>query len=438
MYQERTRTLFARYAVPQMIGLLFNSVYTIVDGVFIGNRLGQEAMAAAAIAVPLVEVLISVSLAAAAGAGVLIAAQLGAGTPGKAREIFNTAVWMMTGAGLFIAAAGNLLLRPLAERLGASPDILAPAMTYLRYIVSFAPFQLLSFLLGGMVRNDGRPCLAMTAMISGAASNILLDYIFMYPLNMGIGGAALATAVGPLFSVLILLPHFLKKKGQLSFQKCHITCRNAGKILILGFPAFVVEFSIGMVTLIYNITITRHGYGEIGLASYLVIGYLMLIILTVFLGMAEGLQPVFSYFSAVGETGKNGRLRKYAVRVFLTTGVAGYLLILFFSRGFFAVFSPGNPMLIDFAQEKSAYYFWGFAFAGYNILMISFWQSTGKTGCGLTAALSRSLVCTPLLTLLLPAAFGSEAIWFCHSISETLTAGLVLCLLLAQKHSGRG
>ena len=214
MYEGKTHTLFFRYAVPQMVGLLFNSIYTIVDGVFIGNRLGRDAMAAAAVSVPLIEILISLALAVASGAAVMIAARLGQGKIIAAQKIFNTAIWMIASTGLLIALAGNLLLRPLAELLGATPDILDEAATYLWYIVTFAPFQLFSFLLGSMVRNDGRPKLAMTAMILGAVSNIVLDYVFMYPLNMGIAGAALATAVGPVFSVLILLPQIKRKKGE--------------------------------------------------------------------------------------------------------------------------------------------------------------------------------------------------------------------------------
>ena len=197
MFEGKPRELFARFAIPQMIGLLFNSVYTIVDGVFIGNRLGREAMAAAAVAVPLIEILISVAIAVAAGAGVLIAARLGSGKGDEARRLFNTAAWMMGAAGLGVALLGNLCLEPLALLLGAAPEVLPQAMAYLWYIVTFAPFQLFSFLLGGMARNDGRPKLAMTAMIAGAASNIVLDYVFMYPLNLGIRGRRWPPPWGP-------------------------------------------------------------------------------------------------------------------------------------------------------------------------------------------------------------------------------------------------
>lgn len=147
---------------------------------------------------------------------------------------------------------GNIFLHPLAKLLGSTPQIHDEAISYLWYIVTFSPFLLFSFLLGGLARNDGRPKLAMFALAFGSVSNIVLDYVFMYPLNMGIAGAALATALGPIFSVLILLPHFLMKKGNLYFAGFRICFHDIQRIFTLGFPAFIMEFTIGMEIFVYR------------------------------------------------------------------------------------------------------------------------------------------------------------------------------------------
>lgn len=236
MYEGKTHTLFAKYAIPQMIGLMFNSVYLIVDGIFIGNRLGRDAMAAAAVSVPFIEILIALSMAVASGAGALISSQLGRKENLKARQTFNTAILCSAGIGAFVIVLGNLFLDPLAQMLGATPQIHDKATSYLWYIATFSPFLLFSFLLGGFARNDGRPKLAMIALAFGSVSNMILDYVFMYPMNMGIAGAALATALGPIFSVLILLPHFLMKKGNLYFAASKIRLANIWRIFALGFP----------------------------------------------------------------------------------------------------------------------------------------------------------------------------------------------------------
>ena len=336
---------------------------------------------------------------------------------------------MMGAAGLGVALLGNLCLEPLALLLGAAPEVLPQAMAYLWYIVTFAPFQLFSFLLGGMARNDGRPKLAMTAMIAGAASNIVLDYVFMYPLNLGIRGAALATALGPIFSVLILLPHFLLRRGTLYFQAVRPRLAEGRSILVCGAPSFLMEFSIGIVTFLYNVAVSRHGYGELGLAAYLIIGYLMLILLTLFLGMAEGLQPVFSRFMATGEEKRNLTMRRFSTKVFLGVGVISCLLIFLGSRWFFLLFAPEDPELTAFAASRSIPYFCGFFLTGFNILMISFLQATRQTGRAMVLSLLRSVILPPALLLLLPALLGREGVWVCQSAADALTALFAICFL---------
>lgn len=437
MYDGKTHALFVKYAIPQMIGLLFNSIYLIVDGIFIGNRLGRDAMAAAAVSVPFIEILIALSMAIASGAGIMISSQLGREENEKAVQIFNTAILCSASIGILVIVLGNIFLHPLAEALGSTPQIHDKAISYLWYIVTFSPFLLFSFLLGGLARNDGCPKLAMFALAFGSFSNMVLDYVFMYPLNMGISGVALATAIGPVFSAAILLPHFLMKKGNLYFAKLKIRLHNIQYIFMLGFPSFIMEFTIGIITFVYNFAIVKYGYGEIGLAAYLVIGYLMLIILTIFLGMAEGLQPVFSYFTGTGESNRNQDMHRFAAKIFLSVGVLCYLLILFFSRYFFSIFNSEDTELIAFLTSKSILYFCGFFLAGYNILMISYWQSTQSTKRALSISLSRSLIFPPILIFILPVIFGGEVVWFCHSLSEGMTAFIAFGILLCDKKNAK-
>lgn len=131
MYDGKTHALFVKYAIPQMIGLLFNSIYLIVDGIFIGNRLGRDAMAAAAVSVPFVEILIALSMAVASGAGIMISSQLGRKENEKAVQTFNTAILCAAGIGILVIALGNVFLHPLAELLGSTPQIHDKAISYL-------------------------------------------------------------------------------------------------------------------------------------------------------------------------------------------------------------------------------------------------------------------------------------------------------------------
>lgn len=426
MYQESAGKLFVKYAIPQMIGLLFNSIYVIVDGVFIGMRLGSLALAAAGVAVPIVELLISLSIGMTSGAGVVISGRLATGNFKAARGAFMNALLLQAIFAAVIAIAGNVFMYPLTRLLGATPEITDLTVSYLRYIVTLSPFLLFSYLLGGLARNDGQPRLAMVALSVGSLSNILLDYIFVYPLDMGISGAALATAIGPVISFLILLPHFLRKRGYLYFQRDRIDLDTLQRFINLGLPSFVMEFSIGMVTFVTNFGINQYGFGEEGLAAYLIIGYLMLIILTLFLGMAEGLQPAFSYLHAAGDHKKLQKLLKITIVIFLATGIVCYLLSFRYSLYFYKVFVPEDGALALYAAERSKLYFVGFFCAGLNILMISYFQSTRVSGRALLLSLLRGLLLPGLFILVLPQVAGSWLLWGCHSIAEVST--LLVCL----------
>ena len=206
--------------------------------------------------------------------------------------------------------------------------------------------------------------------------------------------------------------------------------RNLCSVYVFGFPSFIMEFTIGIITFVYNFAIVHYGFGEIGLAAYLVIGYLMLIILTLFLGMAQGLQPIFSYFMGTGEKKRSEDLLNFSIKTFLALGILCYLLIIFFSRGFFSIFNPGDTELINFMESKSLPYFSGFFLAGFNILIISYWQANERTSKALTVSLSRSVIWPPIMIAILPLIFGNEAIWVCHSASEAFTAITVIILLL--------
>ena len=436
MYQGSAKSIFLKVAVPQMISLLFNSIYWLVDGVFIGVRLGSLALAAAGVATPAAEMMIAVSSAVSAGACVVVSARLAKKDDAGAVSAFNTCVKTQGLIVVLIVVMGNVFLDDLVRLLGATPDIHDMTATYLRVILSFSPMLLFSYLLGGLVRSDGQPTLAMVAMTVGSLSNIVLDYVLMYPLNMGIAGAALASGIGPGVTVLMLLPHFLLKRGVLRFARVRFSLPDAGRFLRLGIPSFVMEFSIGMVTFLMNSGIVRWGYGEKGLAAYVIIGYLMLMVLTLFLGMTEGLQPAISYLNAAGERRKLGELIRFSVMVFVVVGILAYGLVWFFSIDFYHIFTPGAEDVAVFAAEQSRRYFSGFVFAGLNILAITFFQATARTGKSLTLSILRGFALPALFILTLPTMFGAEALWVCHSVAEAVT--FVVAVVFVWRRFGEG
>lgn len=419
--KAKTSTIFLKYIIPQMIGLVFNSIYFIVDGVFIGNKLGSKVLASVGLTVPVVEISIAISMLIAVGGGILLSISKGQNDVDKAREIFNIVNKFTIILAIAIVILGNVFMMPLAKALGADSSTIMDVVIYLRYYITFSPFLIFSFVLSTFIRNDDKPNLAMIALIIGALTNILLDYILMYPLNMGIAGAALATGLGPLFSVLILLPHFIKKKGDLYFEKSKLNKFILKRVFIEGLPAFIAEFSIGFVTLVYNKAILKQGLGDDGLAIYLLIGYASLIFLTSFLGVGQGVQPVISYLEGARNTKKIKSLFKSTVIFNLVLAIVLYISIFGLGKYFYGFFIKDNTVLLTKTIKASKIYFLNIPFAGINILIISFLQSMSKSKDAMIVSLMRSTFMIIIFIIILPNILGEFGMWIAMTFAEILT-----------------
>ncbi|CAM2754748.1 MATE family efflux transporter [Erysipelothrix tonsillarum] len=368
------KKIITRYAIPQMIGLIFNSIYFIIDGIFIGKKLGPDSLAAAGIAIPVVEIMIALAMMISVGAGVMVSAAIGYKDYKKANTLFNQANLITAILSIAIVILGNIFINQLAQILGATNLIFEDTKLYLRYFITASPFLLFSFTLSTFARNDNAPKLAMWALIIGSISNIILDWFFMYPLNMGLSGAALATALGPIFSVLILLPHFIFKKGLLSFKLTKVYFKDMFAIFSKGLSAFITNFSIGFVTLLYNMTINHHHLGEITLSSYVIIGYISLIALTSFLGISQGIQPAISFYSGCNEHNRLKSLSRSGIIFNLTLGFIYTVFIFLFAPFIINIFT-NESSLVFLTSSLSTKYFLNLPFAAVNIAITTLLQA---------------------------------------------------------------
>ncbi|CAM3639491.1 MATE family efflux transporter [Erysipelothrix urinaevulpis] len=419
--------LLVRFAIPQMIGLIFNSIYFIIDGMFIGWRLGPDALAAAGVAIPVVEIMIALSMMISVGAGVVISNLYGQKKYSEANQMFNKSNAITLLVSLIIVITGNVFVRDLAQILGATDLIMNDTLIYLRYFITASPFLVFSFTLSTYVRNDGNPKLAMWALIVGSISNIFLDWLFMYPLNWGMSGAALATAIGPVFSVLLLLPHFLMKKGRSHFKWTKFSIQDMITICRNGMAAFITNFSIGLVTFLYNITIVKNHLGETALSSYVIIGYIALIAITAFLGSSQGLQPSMSYFA--GEKNYK-RIRSLSTLIVMYNLIVALVLttLLSWKGDFFISLFTNDRMLINETLIISRIYFLNLPFAAINIVLATLFQALNQQRISTVLSLLRSTIPLYLLLYILPLLFGASSIWTAIIGAEALTALVSIAL----------
>lgn len=419
--KAKTSKIFFKYIIPQIIGLFFNSIYFIVDGIFIGNRLGSEVLAAVGVAVPLVSFTYAISMLIAIGAGVRISIFKGQGKPEKAREIFNIINLFTLGFSLAYMLFGLLFLEQISKILGANSETIKDVMTYLKFYIMFSPFYIFSFVLSTFVRNDDNPNIAMWSLTVGAVANIVLDYILMYPLNMGLAGAALATGLGPVFSVLIVFPHFTRKKGILFFEKTKFDFKVIKRALFEGIPGFISEFSLGFVTFLYNIAIIKHGIGNHGLAIYLVLGYAILIVINFYIGSGQGIQPAISYLDGYGNHKRIKQLFISAIKFNVISAFIMYISLYFMGDYFYGLFIKDSSSLLLDTIYAGKIYFINLPFTSINMAIIAFLQSLSKVKEAMFLSLVRNTLPLICFLFILPKFFDITGLWMAITCAEILS-----------------
>ncbi|HCX62283.1 MAG TPA: hypothetical protein DHU59_07585 [Clostridiales bacterium] len=415
------------YIIPGIAGLIFNSLYIVVDGIFVARMLGREPLAAVTVGVPVVEILLSLSMLVSVGAGVLISAKNGRGEHKKARGIFNISVRLLAISSVLIAAISLIFINPIARMLGATPDIMDLVVEYLSYFFAFSPAFMFSYAMCTWLRNDSQPRLAMTAQIVGALSNVFLDWYFMGPLKMGIGGAAVATGLGPLISIIIMLSHFMLKKGNLYLEKIKIDLKVVYEILLKGIPSFIMEFALGITTLCVNISIGIH-MGALGFAAFGIVGYIALIVLSVFLGIAEGSQPLISFYHGANEKSNIRTILKISLCISSAIGIIAYLLLFKYPEIPVNIFADNDIGLVEAAATATIYYFPALFVSGVNILLASYMQSIGHWKESVVISLCRCLLLLLPLLIVLPMLLGDNGIWISVPVAEILTLPIAYVL----------
>lgn len=422
------RKEFSKYVVPSVVAALVMALYIVVDGIFVGRGVGEGALASVNIAIPFTTFIIAVAMMITMGGAAITSIRMGRGDQTQANESFVTSGFMVLTFSVVVAALGIIFPNGIAKLAGATPILETGTAVYIRYFSMFAVFACMSMAMSAFVRNDGNPNLALWGMIAGAVSNVILDWVFIFPLQMGIKGAAIASGLGQLISLIVLSTHFIRRHGKLRIRKTKLSLSLIGKIVKRGLPELVTQMSQPVTILCYNIVVINT-LGEIGVSAFSVICYLLTLILGVFMGVSQGVQPLIS--RSFGEKDQAGERYYFRAGVITNVGlsVAVYLVLMFFGESIIAIFNA-NTQLISIAHEAAQMYGLSFVLAAVNIICVTYFLSTKRTRQALVISVSRSVVFNVLLIPLLPHLFGASTIWYGIVAAELITmiiaGGIVL------------
>jgi len=302
--------------------------------------------------------------------------------------------------------------------LGANHETLGMTESYLKTILFFAVFFLLNNIMISFVRNDNNPKLSMIAMLTGSLSNILLDYIFMFPLKMGMFGAAFATCLAPVISLGVLSIHFIRKNNGFHYIRYIFQISCLIDISVLGLSAFINEISSAVVLIIFNLVILNLE-GNIGLASYGIVANIALVGLAIFTGLAQGIQPIISQAYGLNDKVLLKKILKYAIVTAIVLAVLVYLGVFYNSKNIIHLFNnEQNPQISQIAKRGLNIYFMGFFFAGINICMAMYLTATEQARNAFIISILRGCLIIVPMVLLLSSWWKMTGVWLSFVFTE--------------------
>lgn len=421
-------SLFARYASLNVLGMIGLSCYILADTFFVSKGLGTNGLAALNLAIPIYSFIHGSGLMIGMGGGTKYSIHKSRKEDGEANRAFTHALLLAAVFAVFFVLVGLFLPGSILSLFGAKGEVYAMARTYLQVILLFAPAFLLNNVLLCFVRNDGAPQLSMAAMLGGSLSNVVLDWVFIFPCKMGIFGAVFATGLAPIISMLILSGHFFKRKNGFRAVACPLSGKLTGGVLSSGVPSLVTEVSSGVVMIVFN-AILMDLEGNVGVAAYGVIANLSLVVIAIYTGLAQGVQPILSSGYGAGNRQNVNAVFRYALWSMLIFSALLYIGVFFGASPITGIFnSEQNERLQSIATQGMRLYFIACPFAGFNILMAMYFTSTERARPAHLLSLLRGFFVIIPMAFALAAIGGIQGVWCAFPATELLVAGIGLAL----------
>ena len=415
---------FFRFILPAVAAQWVFALYTMVDAMFVARGVSETALAAVNVSSPFVTGMFALSLTFAVGTSTIVALLFGEKKVEKAKEVFSQNMVVLVALSLVLTTVVLIWLEGFCRFLGATEILLPYVKEYIGTLAPFAVFFILSYSFEILVSTDGYPALATAIVSVGVVLNCILDYIFVMVLHKGVFGAALATAISQVVVIFFYLKHFLGRKGTIKFCKFRFSPALILRELRNGFPSGITELSAGIITFVFNQAIIRF-LSEDALVSYSVIAYVNAIVTMSMVGVAQGSQPLISYYYGRREEAKYGRILKYELRTVAGMSIVALLACYFGAEMLVGIFiSADLGGLLEYSVRVFRIFILSFLLTGYNIVFAGYFAALEKSGTAVLISLGRGLLTLVISMAILTELFGGDGIWWAALLSEALCLAL--------------
>ncbi len=429
--------LLSQFAIPSIISMLVGSLYNIVDQFFIGQRVGELGNAATNIAFPLSTSCLALALLIGIGGSSAFNLAMGSGHEKRAVNIMGNAVVLLAGSGLVLSIITLLFLKPLLLFFGSPKAVLPYAMEYTKITAFGFPFLLLSTGGGHLIRADGRPRITMLCNLVGAVLNTILDALFVFGLNLGMSGAALATIIGQIVSGALAIWYLMHGKTvTIRRENLRVKWENVTRIASLGMAPCSNQVAMMVVQIIMNQSLKHYGshsiYGEnIPIACAGIITKVNMIFMSFVIGLSQGLQPIASFNYGAGKKGRVKEAYIKAISIGAVLAVIAFFMFQFFPRQIISIFGDGSELYYQFAI-RYFHVFLFFTFVNFmQPITSNFFTAIGKPKVGSFLALTRQILFLLPLILLFPLFLGIDGIMYAGPVADCLAA--VVCFIMVYR-----
>ena len=421
---------FAKYVMLNVLGMLGLSCYILADTFFISKGLGTLGLTALNLALPVFSFIQGVSLMLGVGGGIKYAVAKASGDQKAANSTFTVTLVLSAVLSLIFVLLGALASRPLTTLLKADSEVFEMTHQYLKVILLFTPAFIFSNVFASFVRNDGNPKLAMFATLFGSLFNIVFDYVLIFPCGLGILGAVLATGIAPVAGIVICGFHWILKKGPLRVAKADFKPKTVFSVLGLGLPSLVTEFAGGIVMIVFN-SVILDLEGNVGVSAYSVVANIAFVVLSMYSGVAQGVQPLLSEAHGRKDLKAKDTLLKYSL---LTVGVVSsviYVFIAAFAPEITAIFnSENNVRLAGIASFGMIIYFIGSIFASGNAIFSTYFASIEKPIPSQAITILKGLVIIIPFIYLFSHFMGMTGVWLAYVLTELIVLVMAVAIYI--------
>ena len=419
---QSTQSLFFKYVSLAVLSMAGQSLFILADTFFIALGVGAEGIAALNIVLPIVNIVTGLGWMFGVGGSTLFTIEQSTGKTNKSRKTFSFTFLVTLLFGVLLALIFSIFKQPILSFLGSTPQLHAMSSAYFTGYTAFTPVFMLSFMMICFLRNDHSPRLATVALLSGGLLNIILDYIFIFPLGWGLAGAALATCMSPILSLLICSFHFRKKERQLRWQSPKGQMKQLQPILSNGFSSFMNEFSSALVMFVFNRVILSM-VGTIGVSAYAIIANMNIIVIAILTGIGQGFQPLISEFYGTKQKKEGQETFRLGLWVYLLIGFLFALIGIIFPQEMVGIFnSQNNIQLTELAVPGLTLYFTSFIFTGFNFFVIYYAAAVNDGRLSMLISLLRGLILILPVLLIMSQWRDLQGVWLTMTAVELLTA----------------